>query len=77
MCVCVCVCVCVYIYIYKYFFICIIFFYKNGQRKTDHEKVLEKSAESTKEIHKIKRTIFLKLPKNFQILIVLQKRTRL
>ena len=31
-------------------------FYKNGQGKTDHDKVLEKSAEYTKEILEAKKT---------------------
>ena len=45
-------------------------FYKNGQRKVDHDKVLEKSEECTKQIlevkknysksWKLKRTTFLK-----------------
>ena len=35
-------------------------FYKKGPRKTDYDKVLEKSAECTQEILKLKRTIFLK-----------------
>ena len=51
-----------------------IFFYKNGQRKIDHDKVLEKSEECTKQILKLKST-FLKWPKILQILILLQKCT--
>ena len=35
-------------------------FLKNGQRKIDHNKVLEKSEESTKEILEAKQTTFLK-----------------
>ena len=37
------------------------FFYKNGQRKTDHEKVLEKSAECTQEILEAKKNYILKM----------------
>ena len=36
------------------------FFYKNGLRKVDHDKVLEKSEECTKQILEAKRTTFLK-----------------
>ena len=39
------------------------FFYKNGQRKTDHDKVLEKSAESIKEILEAKNNYSLKMAK--------------
>ena len=46
------------------------FFYKNGQRKTDHDKVLEKSAESIKEILEAKNNYSLKMAKNLQILIL-------
>ena len=35
-------------------------FYKNGQRIVDHEDVLEKSEECTKQIVEAKRTTFLK-----------------
>ena len=35
-------------------------FYKNGQRESDREKVLEKSAESTRQFLKLKKSIFLK-----------------
>ena len=35
-------------------------FYNNGQRKTDYDKVLEMSAECTRELLKLKKTIFLK-----------------
>ena len=39
------------------------FFYKNGQRKTDHDKVLEKSEECTKEILEAKKNYILKMTK--------------
>ena len=35
-------------------------FYKNGQRNSDHIKVLEKSEECTSLISEAKRTIFLR-----------------
>ena len=38
-------------------------FYKNDQRKTDHDKVLEKAAESTKEILEGKKNYILKVAK--------------
>ena len=38
-------------------------FYKNGQRKTDHDKVLEKSTECTKEILEAKKNYILKMTK--------------
>ena len=39
------------------------FFYKNGHRKTDHDKVLEKSAECTKEVLEAKKNYILKMIK--------------
>ena len=45
------------------------FFYKNGHRKTDHDKVLEKSAE----VIEAKKNYILKMIKKLQILILLQK----
>ena len=48
-------------------------FYKNGQRKIDHDKVLEKSEECTKQILEAKKHYILKMTKNFLILILLQK----
>ena len=39
------------------------FFYKNGQRKTDHDKVLEKSEECTKQILEAKKNYILKMTK--------------
>ena len=53
------------------------FFYKNGQRKIDHDKVLEKSEECTKQILEVKKNCILKMTKKMQILIPLQKRTGL
>ena len=53
------------------------FFYKNGQRKIDHDKVLEKSEECTKQILEVKKNYILKMTKKMQILIPLQKRTGL
>ena len=35
-------------------------FLQNGQRKSDCDKVLEKSAESTRQFLKLKKSIFLK-----------------
>ena len=40
-----------------------IFFYKNDQRKIDHDKVLEKSEECTKQILEAKRNYILKMTK--------------
>ena len=40
-----------------------IFFYKNGQRKIDHDKVLEKSEECTKQILEAKKNYILKMTK--------------
>ena len=37
------------------------FFYKNGQRKIDHDKVLEKSEECTKQILEAKKNYILKM----------------
>ena len=48
-------------------------FYKNGQRNSDHIKVLENSEECTSLFLKLKRTIFLKWPPKLKILIQLQK----
>ena len=53
------------------------FFYKNGQRKIDHDKVLEKSEECTKQILEVKKNCILKMTKKMQILIPLKKRTGL
>ena len=39
------------------------FFYKNGQRKIDHDKVLEKSEECTKQILEAKKNCILKMTK--------------
>ena len=39
------------------------FFYKNCQRKTDHDKVLEKSEECTKQILEAKKNYILKMTK--------------
>ena len=39
------------------------FFYKNGQRKTDYDKVLEKSEECTKQILEAKKNYILKMTK--------------
>ena len=39
------------------------FFYKNGQRKVDHDKVLEKSEECTKQILEAKKNYILKMTK--------------
>ena len=39
------------------------FFYKNGQRKIDHDKGLEKSEECTKQILKAKKSYILKMAK--------------
>ena len=49
------------------------FFYKNGQRKIDHDEVGEKSEECAKQILEAKKNYILKL----QVLILLQKRTGL
>ena len=38
-------------------------FYKNGQRKFDHDKVLEKSEECTKQIYEAKKNYILKMTK--------------
>ena len=40
-----------------------IFFYKNSQKKTDHDKVLEESSECTKEILEAKKNYILKMTK--------------
>ena len=50
------------------------FFDKDGQRKIDHYKVLEKSEECTKQILEAQKNY---IPKNLQILILLQNRTGL
>ena len=39
------------------------FFYKNGLRKSDHDKVLEKSEECTKQILEAKKNYILKITK--------------
>ena len=41
-------------------------FYKNGQRKTDSEKVLEKAAECTNEIPEAKKNYILKMSKKLE-----------
>ena len=38
-------------------------FYKNGQRKSDHDEVLERSAECTKGILEAKKNYILKMTK--------------
>ena len=48
-------------------------YYKNGQKNSDHIKVLEKSEECTSLIFEAKKIIFLKWPPNLKILIQLQK----
>ena len=40
-----------------------IFFYKNGQRKVEHDKVLEKSEECTKQILEAKKNYIFKMTK--------------
>ena len=42
------------------------FFYKNGQKKTDHDKVLEKCAECTREILEAKKNYILKMTKKLE-----------
>ena len=50
-------------------------YYKNGQKNSDHEKLLEKSSDCTKEILVITKIItFLKSPQIFKIQRLLQKR---
>ena len=39
------------------------YFYKNGQRKIDHDKILEKSVECTKQIFETKKNYILKMTK--------------
>ena len=39
------------------------YFYKNGQRKIGHDKVLEKSQECTKQILEAKKNYILKMTK--------------
>ena len=39
------------------------FFYKNGHRKVDHDKVLEKSKECNKQILEAKKTYIIKMTK--------------
>ena len=41
-------------------------FYKNGQRKTDREKVLEKATECTNEIHGAKKNYILQMSKKLE-----------
>ena len=41
-------------------------FYKNGQRKTDREKVLEKATECTNEILEAKKNYILKMSKKLE-----------
>ena len=48
-------------------------FYKNGLRKRDRIKVLEKSAECTKKILEAKNSYILQMATNLNILILLQK----
>ena len=48
-------------------------YYKNGLRKSDHIKVLEKSTECTKKILEAKKTVYLKWPLNLNILMLFQK----
>ena len=42
------------------------FVYKNGHRKIDHDKVLEKSEECTKQIFGTKNNYILKMTKNLR-----------
>ena len=42
------------------------FFYKNGQRKIDYHKVLEKSTECTKQILEAKKNYILKMTKKLE-----------
>ena len=48
-------------------------FYKNGLRKSDRIKALEKSAECTKKILEAKKSYILQMATNLNILILLQK----
>ena len=48
-------------------------FYKNGQRKTDRRKVLQKATECTNEILEAKKNIFSRCAKTLKILILPQK----
>ena len=48
-------------------------YYKNGQRKSYHIKVVERSTECTKKILEAKKTLCLKWILNLNILILLQK----
>ena len=41
-------------------------FYKNGQRKTDREKVLQKATECTNEIYEAKKNYILKVSKKLE-----------
>ena len=41
-------------------------FYKNGQRKTDREKILQKATECTNEIHEAKKNYILKVSKKLE-----------
>ena len=41
-------------------------FYKSGQRKTDHEKVLEKATECTNEILEVKKNYIIKMSKKLE-----------
>ena len=46
------------------------FFYKNGQRKIYHDKVLEKPEECTKQILEAKRNCILKMTKKLMVAIM-------
>ena len=48
-------------------------YYKNGLRKSDHIKLLEKSTECTKKILEAKKTVYLKWPLSLNILMLFQK----
>ena len=50
------------------------FFYKNGQRKVDHDKVLEKSEECTKQIVEAKKNYIPKMTKKLAEFKILQNR---
>ena len=52
-------------------------YYKNGQKKSDYEKLLEKSSDCTKEILEAKNNYILKMTTSFKNQRLLQKRTGL
>ena len=49
------------------------FLCRNGQRESDRDKVLEKSAECTREILKATNSIFLKWQADLKMLLLHQK----